>query len=115
MHQITVKKDDLIKIVEENRENHRGIYDKAVEAYHKTQQKWLDENIKKLKAGKEIVLYFGFPTPEDHTKDYDRVLRMLELSIDTEVTLSEADVSMYVQDDWQWKNAWTTTNSAYGL
>jgi hypothetical protein len=51
--------------------------------------------------------------PEDHTRDYDRVIAMLERHQGEAIDLLEDDFAMYVQDDWAWKAQFLASNSGY--
>jgi hypothetical protein len=53
--------------------------------------------------------------PKDQTKDYDRIIGMLEADTEPTITLDEADYRRYVQDEWDWTSQWKTTNAAYGV
>lgn len=103
MNPITMNKDALIKRMEENREGHRAIFEKAVDAYLKEAMEFFAEQLDKLKAGKPFVTYFNETMPEDHTGDYDTVIDMLKVAEETEIKLSEGDFRQYVRDDWGWK------------
>jgi len=48
---------------------------------------------------------FNIPDrPNDHTKEYDRILRRFEMSRDDEIFLSHSDFDKYVLDEWRWKD-----------
>jgi hypothetical protein len=49
----------------------------------------------------------------NQTKDYDRVLKMLDMTTDEVVVLSEDDFAQYVMDEWQWKEQFSQINSTY--
>jgi hypothetical protein len=49
----------------------------------------------------------------DQTKDYDRVIRMLEMTVDEIITIGAVEFQQYVMDDWTWKEQFTASNSAY--
>jgi hypothetical protein len=49
--------------------------------------------------------------PTSHIKEYDRVLDMLEASLDEEFELSDKEFSQYVRDEWSWKTDFITTVS----
>ena len=85
MRAIRVDKDDLLKKVQTNRDAHRGIFEEAVEGYRKRSVEILEEHIQKIKAGKLEEVYVRLPRPSDHTKDYDRVIEMLEMHEDTSI------------------------------
>lgn len=105
MDKVTVKKSELVKIVEENREIHRDEFDEAWDAF---KDKAIDNFTELLKAaknmnkGQEIKLHANLIQPKDHTDDFDRVLKMLQLEVSDEVTLKEDEFSQIVQNDWRW-------------
>lgn len=113
MHRITVKKDDLRKAIQKNRDGHRAIFEEAVEGYRKEAVKLLEGHIARIKSGKVLRVSVSLPEPSDHTSDYDRILAMLDMSVDDEILLDENDFAAYVMDDWVWKSQFITTNSAY--
>ena len=113
MRAIRVDKDDLLKKVQKNRDAHRGIFEEAVEGYRKRSVEILEEHIQKIKAGKLEEVHVRLPRPSDHTKDYDRVIEMLEMHEDTSIEIDEDHFASYVMDDWSWKNEFLATNSTY--
>lgn len=113
MHQVKVKKRDLQSRIQNNRDNHREVYERAIEGYRRTVIDWFNENVDKAKAGKAFETFFSLPKPEDHTRDYDRVLDMLMMSTDEEIMLSSSEFAQYVRDDWGWKQEFSTTSANY--
>lgn len=113
MKEVTVKKRDLTEKLTANRAAHRAIFDEAVAGYQAMAEKLLEQHLAEVRAGKMKVVNVFLDVPEDHTRDYDRVLGMLEMSVADEVTLSQQDFAMYVQDDWSWKRQFLTSNSTY--
>jgi len=49
----------------------------------------------------------------DQTRDYDRAIAMLEMSVEGEITVSEADFRTFVMDDWNWRSQFKHSNMAY--
>lgn len=113
MNSVTVKKTDLIAKIKENRAEHRAIFLEAVEGYKKRGVELLEEHIAKIKKGDIERVYVTMPVPEDHTSDYDRVITMLEMSVDEEVPIDENSFASYVMDDWAWKQSFLASNSEY--
>ena len=113
MRQVTVQKGALVKVVQENRGEHRKIFEEAVEGYKKRAVELLEEHIARIKKGKIERVAVSLPVPEDHTADYDRVLKMLDMSVDENVTLDETAFAEYVMDDWGWQRQFLTSSSAY--
>jgi hypothetical protein len=109
------KKDDLIGIVQKNRDAHRGIFEEAIEGYRKKVIEELEAHLDRVKAGEVRQIYVSYPKPDDHTRDYDRLLKMLDMTSENEVQLSEQQFGQYVLDDWDWKRQFIATNSAYSV
>jgi hypothetical protein len=73
----------------------------------------LERRVRDLKHSRQVNQYIGLPEPEDHTDDYDRVLTMIEMSINDTVELSENEFAMYVMDQWDWKQSFTESTYRY--
>jgi len=110
---VVVNKRDLIKALQANRENHRAEFEKALDGFEKTAVEILKARLAEAKKGIKRAISVNLPMPEDHTRDYDRRIRMYEMDIEDNVELTEAEFAQYVQDDWGWKQQWTTSNTAY--
>lgn len=113
MREVTVDKTKLREIVKTNRDQHRGQYEKAMEGYIASTFQALEEHAAALRKDRRHRVYITDPAPEDHTHDYDVVLKMIDMSVDNTITLDQASFRQYVEDDWQWKHAWTVGNSKY--
>jgi len=108
-----INKSTLIKTIQKNRDSHRAIFEKAIKAYQKKLEKILLDKLEQVKKGSKIKTYFNLPEPEDHTKDYDRVLQMLEMEVGDTIELEENEFSQFVMDNWVWKNEWVNNTLAY--
>ena len=90
--------------------------DEAVEDYKKAVKKVAEENLVLANTGNldSIAKIKFIPNkPVSYESSYARAIRMLELSVDTEIELELHDFDQLVQDEWQWKQAFTTSNSTY--
>lgn len=115
MQNVTVGKAELLKAMQENRANHRGVFEKAVAGYRAAAIELLDKRLTDAKAGRKIRLYFELIEPEDHTRDYDRAIRMVEMHVETVITISASDFSRFVMDDWEWRKQFSDTAKSYGV
>lgn len=115
MNAIKVKKSELLKTLHANRENHRNIFLEAQAGYRAFVIKELDVMLTDAKEGRRIRRSINVIEPQDQTKDYDRAIKMLDMSEDETVMLSEEDFANYVQDDWNWKRGFLAANSAYSV
>lgn len=113
MNTVRVKKEELLKALQENREKHRDIFKEAQVNYRERLIEELDRRLEDVQRGRKVDLYFNFPEPEDHTKDYDRAIRMLEMSVEDELEISQHDFTRYVCDDWEWRRAWVQNTVSY--
>lgn len=110
---VRVKRDELLKHLEENRTKHRTIFEEAQEGFRTEVIRLLDERLAAAKSGKGIDLRILLPEPQDHTKDYDRVILMVKMSVEDEQELTHAEFQQYVMDDWSWKREFVATASNY--
>lgn len=110
---VTVRKSELIEIVQTNRDQHKAIFDEAVEGYRAKAVGLLEGHIQRIRTGKLERVYVMLPEPENHTRDYDRVLSMLKMDVNETVTVDEQSYQSYVLDDWAWKRQFLTSSSAY--
>lgn len=113
MKDVVVKKEELVQIIKTNRENHRQIFEEAIDGYKAEAVRRLEENIEDIKKGKNFYININMPVPQDHTEDYNRVLKMLEMCINDTIVLDEQRFAQYVMDDWGWKEAFLNTSNMY--
>jgi hypothetical protein len=109
----TVKKEALLEILQANREQHRDDFEAAVEGYRQRRLAQLEDQVEAIMKGRIHAKFEALPVPTDHTDDYDRVIKLVELDINETMTLEEDEVGMYVMDDWRWKREFATTTAFY--
>lgn len=115
MKAIPVKKATLMTTIQKNRDRHREVFESALEGYQQESIRILREQMDRAEKGLRQNLQVYLICPEDHTKDYDRVLGMLSMSIDDTIELTEQDYSQYIEDNWMWKQQWVGSNSSYSM
>jgi hypothetical protein len=108
-----VNKDELLGILRENREKHRAVFEAALEGWRKDAIAHCNTIASQLKAGKRTRVHIIMPMPADHTADYDRAIRSLELHTQPTIQLDERDAAQLIQDDWGWKHEWARTSNRY--
>lgn len=113
MEKVKIKKDELLKVVQQNRQEHRSIFEKALEGYKNQVIAELEVMLAEAREGKRIRRRVELDEPCDQTKEYDRVIRMLELSQDDIIELTQPEFSQYVMDDWRWKDQFIATSRSY--
>lgn len=115
MREVTVAKNELVKRVLANRDEHLAVYEKAIKGYRSAAVNFFGEQIDRAQQGKQFSTHFAEVMPEDHSDDYDAALDMLDMSEDASITLTAQEFRQYVRDDWGWKRMWTETTSNYIL
>lgn len=109
----TVDIKALLVALRKNRDAHGAAYQKAKTGYVRTTMAQLQDYITELAAGQALNRPFIPIPPEDHTRDYDDAIALLEWSQDVTIELTQAQFRQYVQDDWGWKEGWLVSNTAY--
>jgi len=113
MNNVKVNKAELLEIVQANRDKHLAQYEEAFAGYQKAAIAALEDNLKRLRAGDRSRIVFMEAPPENHSKDYLRVVQMLQMSVSDEVELTVENFNNYVLDEWGWKQVWNLSNTKY--
>lgn len=113
MKKVNVHKDNLLEELQTNRENHREIYEEALEGYKDKVRAELENYLQRVENGDVLSIRVNLPRPEDHTDDYDRAIKMVQMSVDDELELTENEFAQYVMDDWGWKQSFTASTAMY--
>ncbi len=114
LNQLTFDKKVVLERLRENRSIHRQTFEEALEGYERRMVQELQRRIRDVRKGVPIEQYIGLETPADHTKDYDTIIEMLELTNDDTVVLTVPEFRQYMQDEWTWKTDFVNTASGYG-
>lgn len=113
MKTVTVKKTDLVEALKSNLEKHTKqlaiIKDERKSEMIEALRKLLDD----LAADGEGPENLRFPLPADHRDDYERAIRMAEMSVDDNIELDQQEFNQYVMDNWLWKTDFLRTALAY--
>lgn len=108
--------DDLIEVLEGNLSEHKAIFDKAVANYRVAATQRLQAEMDQINKRFLHEVRIALPVPEDHSGDYERILRMLRMAKaagNTIMNLTDEEARMYVQDDWEWRRAWVQNTVSY--
>jgi hypothetical protein len=116
MRSVKVEKLELLNIVRDNKKKHVKEFDEAVKDYKKAALKVAKEHVEFAKTGdlEQIAKIKAMPQkPTSYEKDYERAIRMLELSVESVIELEEDIFNQLVLDEWTWKHAFVASNSLY--
>lgn len=112
-------KAEVLKIVKENRKRHEKNYKAAVKIYQKeivAEVKKIYDNARKEKRVKCGHIYINTTEPEQHLKDYDEVIEMLEMSTGDEIELNRENYRQFIKDEWKWSSSYqSNTMGKLGL
>lgn len=113
MRSVKIDREELLDILQKNREQHVKDYNEALVGYREDAIKELNANLAEAMAGKEIKHHISVIRPTSYEDSYNTVIRMLELSIDSSIELTMQEFQQYVEDKWSWKDAFTSTTAFY--
>jgi hypothetical protein len=103
----------LIDRLKKNRAEHRKIFEEALVGYRNRVIEELDRRLKDAKAGRKIDTRIYLTEPEDHTREYDRAIDMLEMHTEPEIELTREEFVRLARDEWEWMDQFIATSSTY--
>lgn len=113
MKNVTVEKGELLAALQRNRAQHEEIFKEALVGYKEEAIRQLEDFLERVRAGSMKRVQVYLPAPENHMKDYDRVIAMVTMSVDPQIELDATSFAQYVLDDWGWKRQFLASNSGY--
>lgn len=113
MENVKLNKAALITRVKVNRDNHRKLFEQAQVGFREEVIKELDRHLDAARSNKTLPSLIRFDPPQDHTNEYDRILDMLDMSVEDVVELDSVAFAHFVRDEWQWKQEFLSNVSKY--
>lgn len=114
---VNVSRVELLAKLKANLELHRAEYKEALVEFHARLLEDLKlahkkaskvENVEQLKGFR-----FNVAFPQNHEKDYEEVIEMLEMSVDEHINLDSESFKAYIKNEWQWQASFTAAKMAY--
>lgn len=112
--------EQLRDIVDANRIKHFEAFMTATEGWMREtkaaleeQVLFFDDAISGMTEGVPDQPKFD-PKPVSHIADYERLLKMIDLTDESHIELDEREFDQYVNDEWHWKREFVLSNSKYG-
>ncbi len=124
---VKIKTSLLVTKLRANKEKHRANYDTAMKSWRKE----IAEAAKKVVAEAEEGTLKGMggnyrhttsthplstainDEPASHLDSYTTTIEMFEMCEDEEIVMGHTQFRCYVQDEWEWKQEWSASNSKY--
>ena len=113
MKEVKVGRDELRRVLIDNRNKHQRIFEEALDGYKKKVIEVLERTLEQARAGQRVHEHISIPRPVNQTHEYNRAIRMMEMSVDEQITLTTQEFDAYVMDRWMWKANFLLANSAY--
>lgn len=112
---IKVKITALIGHLERNKMAHVKGYKSALKIYFKKLSKELAKMATDADASKmrKDDYRLAFERPQNKSKDYDRYIKMLTMSVEPVVEISSTEYNCFVNDEWEWVFHAKTINTFY--
>lgn len=109
-----VTKEQLLAKLKANRSKHVHLYEEAKEGWKKQAIAALEKTLATAREGQQFSLNFtALTAPRSHQKEYDQAIGLLEMSVDTYVSITAHDYDRFVLDQWEWKATWVGSNMPY--
>lgn len=107
----------LLKKIKANAKKHESEHMKAMKGWHRKIGKEAAAIAKRAKSGKLDYSpgskLSRFKRPESHIADYKRVISILEMTEQPEISISSWEFDQMFNDNWDWKPEWTASNIRY--
>ena len=116
MNSIKMKRLELLGIVRNNKMVHVDAFNESVDDYKIVVLKTSKANVELAMKGDldSFKLIKSIPAaPVSYENEYVRAIRMLELSIEDVIDVSEDVFNQLVLDEWSWKRGFIGTSMLY--
>ena len=114
---VNVSRVELLEKLKQNLEAHRKEYEEALVEYHTRLQEDLKLALKKVGRVVDIEelksFRFSVAFPQNHEKDYEEVIEMLEMSVDEHINLDSESFKAYIKNEWSWASSFNASKMAY--
>lgn len=116
MNGVKIKRDELLGVLRTNLSKHKEDVKEALELRRVEMRAFFDNEIQKLdnNSAYQPKQTHSFPIPEDMSSEYEKVIRMVEMTEDEVIPLSEDQFDKLVMDNWSWKDNLVATSALYG-
>lgn len=117
---VTVKKEQLLETLRENKKKHEAEFVGAVEGWKikcfqkldKKREDIASMSIEDLKKD-DVHCLVSVECPRSHADEYQRAIEMLEWHEGETLTLDQTSFRRYVQDEWDWTRSFKTLSASY--
>lgn len=113
--------EDLLGKLRENQITHTKEAAEAREGYYRQLEDKVVRLLSSIREASEsgstdekVNTYdINLSFPEDHSKDYGRIIDVLEMTTAKTVKLTLSEFDKYVRDNWEWTESFKMSSSVY--
>jgi hypothetical protein len=110
---VTIEKSNLLDALRRNYSTHETEWEAAMVGYRKLLLLHLHKLIADVQEGRDIDHHIPMKKPRNHGKEYHCVIKMLEMSIASDITITEIQFRNFVLDEWQWTDEFKMSTQSY--
>jgi hypothetical protein len=110
---VTVRRVEVLAALRLNRADHEETYNEAVIGYRKRTEQVVANALDAIRSGRQYNVFINLSEPSNQLKTFDRVIRMMEMSVDEAIDLTEAQFLSYVMNEWDWMRSFASSNAMY--
>ncbi len=116
MNGVKLTKGELLENVKANLDKHNADVAEALSLRRETIAKSFEKQLKEMEFDVDFQPkeHLSFPMPKDHSEDYKKAIRMIEMTTDEVIELTESQFDKLVMDNWGWKSDLIAASSVYG-
>ena len=99
-----------------NLDEHKVLVATARQGYLAEAERLLKKRLRDLRSGKSTSLHFNLAPVQDHSRDYETVISILELHLEAggaTIQLNSQDVIKYIRNEWDWKRNFDEITTSY--
>lgn len=114
---VNVSRTELLAKLKENLEAHRREYQEALVEFKARlveDLKLAHKKVNKVENVEDLKNFsFDIQFPQNHEKDYEEVIEMLEMSVDEHINLDSESFKAYIKNEWNWQHHFRAAKMAY--
>lgn len=110
---MTYDRKTILDALKQNRIEHEKTYHDAYEGFKLEVVEQLEASLKKAKAGEAYPVNIDATKPVHYLKDYDRTIRMFEMTNQNQIQLTTEEFNQYVMNDWRWNSSFESSTIGY--
>lgn len=116
MKAILINRVELLEIVKANRDKHVADFEEATKDYAALVLRLCTANVE-IAYTQDVTKFTNIkpipPAPVSYEKEYARAIRMIELSVEENISVEQDVFNQLVMDEWSWKRGFAAAATLY--